>query len=167
MPLNPIVWFTGLPASGKTTTARCLGLRLGATIISGDEVRKGLCLDLGFSKTDRHENIRRIANVAVMLRPICPVIVDCITPTEELREMARNICGEPFYLAHCDCSFAECERRDPKGLYAAARAGKIANFTGVSAPFELPQKAIRVYTERYGSYDCAQMLFNQIKGDGQ
>ena len=139
------LWFTGLSGSGKSTVAIALERALASEgilcrIIDGDNVRSALNSDLGFSAEDRVENIRRIAEVCKLFTQTGIVtLATFISPTRELREMARSIIGsEDFMEIYVSTSLEECERRDVKGLYAKARKGEIKNFTGISAPFEAP-----------------------------
>ncbi len=139
------LWFTGLSGSGKSTVAIALERELSSAgilcrIIDGDNVRSALNSDLGFSAEDRVENIRRIAEVCKLFTQTGIVtLATFISPTRELREMARNIIGkDDFMEIYVSTSLEECERRDVKGLYAKARKGEIKNFTGISAPFEEP-----------------------------
>ena len=139
------VWFTGLPGSGKSTLANLLEKRLHAEgrhtyVLDGDNLRHGLNRDLGFTEADRAENIRRVAEVAKLIVDAgLIVIVALISPFRAEREFARSLFapGE-FIEVFVDTPLDECERRDPKGLYAKARRGEIPNFTGVSAPYEAP-----------------------------
>ncbi|MQR99799.1 adenylyl-sulfate kinase [Gluconobacter aidae] len=139
-----VFWLTGLPGSGKSTVARAAELALSeqainATVLDGDTLRAGLCSDLGFSPEDRHENIRRAAHVAKILAESGQVvIVALVSPLEADRTQARQIVGGNFHEVFVDTPLETCEKRDPKGLYAAARSGKIPEFTGVSAPYEAP-----------------------------
>jgi len=139
-----VFWLTGLPGSGKSTIARAVESELVAaglrtTVLDGDTLRAGLCSDLGFSPEDRRENIRRTAHVARLLAESGQaVIVALVSPLIEDRALAAQIIGEGFHEVHVDTALAVCETRDPKGLYAAARAGRIKDFTGVSAPYEAP-----------------------------
>ncbi|GAJ28196.1 adenylyl-sulfate kinase [Acidomonas methanolica] len=139
-----VFWLTGLPGSGKSTLARRAEEDLAAggsavTVLDGDTLRAGLCSDLGFSPEERRENIRRAAHVAKILAESGQaVIVALVSPLRADREMARQIVGESFHEIFVDTPLATCEARDPKGLYAAAKAGKIPEFTGVSAPYEAP-----------------------------
>jgi len=139
-----VFWLTGLPGSGKSTVARAAELALSeqainATVLDGDTLRAGLCSDLGFSPEDRRENIRRAAHVAKILAESGQVvIVALVSPLEADRAQARQIVGENFHEVFVDTPLETCEKRDPKGLYAAARSGKIPEFTGVSAPYEAP-----------------------------
>lgn len=139
------VWFTGLPASGKSTLAFALQQRLLESgrpcfLLDGDNVRRGLSRDLGFSPADRRENIRRIAEVAGLCNDAGMVaIVAVISPVREIREMARQIIRpDRFMEIHVATCLEICEQRDPKGLYEKARAGLIADFTGISAAYETP-----------------------------
>ena len=140
------VWFTGLSGSGKSTIANLLDKRLNAEgrhtyLLDGDNVRHGLNRDLGFTEADRVENIRRVAEVArLMVDAGLIVLVSFISPFRSERQMARNLFAEgTFKEAFVDAPIEECERRDAKGLYALARAGKLKNFTGVDSPYEPPQ----------------------------
>ncbi len=137
------VWFTGLPASGKSTLARLLErvLRergLSVVVLDGDEVRQKLSKGLGYSKEDRDENIRRIAYVAKLLTRCGAVAICCaISPYRAIREEARSEIGR-FIEIYTKCPIGICQRRDPKGLYAKALRGEIKSFTGVSDPYEEP-----------------------------
>ncbi len=140
-----VVWFTGLSGSGKSTIANLLERRLHAlgrhtTMLDGDNVRHGLNRDLGFSEVDRVENIRRVSEVAALMADAgLIVIVSFISPYRTEREAARARLPEGEFLeVFVDTPIEVCAARDPKGLYAKARAGLIANFTGISAPYEEP-----------------------------
>lgn len=141
------VWLTGLSASGKSTIAfeleRAL-LERGrfAYVLDGDNVRHGLCRDLGFSEADRHENIRRIAEVARLMNDAGLIVISAfISPYRIDRDNARGIVGAGrFVETHIDATLAICEGRDPKGLYRKARAGELKDFTGISAPYEAPER---------------------------
>ena len=139
------LWFTGLSGSGKSTVAIALEKKLSSEgilcrIIDGDNVRCGLNAGLGFSPQDRKENIRRIAEVCKLFTQTGIVtLATFISPTRELRGMAKEIIGEDDFIeVYVSTPIEECERRDVKGLYAKARRGEIKEFTGVSAPFEAP-----------------------------
>lgn len=140
------LWFMGLPASGKSTLARRVESVLGergyaVENLDGDELRKNLHPDLGFTREDRRINNRRTAFVSKILnRNGIPTIVAMITPFREAQRQAREIIeteGE-YILVYVKCPLEVCEERDPKGLYAQAREGKIENFTGISHPFQEP-----------------------------
>jgi adenylyl-sulfate kinase len=141
------VWFTGLPASGKSTIAAAVEARLlaeghGAYVLDGDNLRHGLNGDLGFSADDRAENVRRTAEVAALLADAgVLVLVALVSPYRADRAAARAVhdrLGLPFLEVHVATSLEECERRDPKGLYARARAGELQHLTGVDDPYEPP-----------------------------
>lgn len=141
----PVLWLTGLSGSGKSTLAAALQLQLQAdgclaTVLDGDAVRAGLCAGLGFSPVDRRENIRRVAEVARLMREAGLVVICAlISPLREDRAMARDIIGPAhFREVHVATPLAVCEQRDPKGLYRKARAQSLAQFTGISAPYEEP-----------------------------
>ena len=139
------IWFTGLSGSGKSTIANLLEKRLHAQglhtyILDGDNVRHGLNRDLGFTEADRVENIRRVAEVArLMLDAGLVVLVSFISPFRADREMARALFAPGQFLeVFVDATLADCEQRDPKGLYAKARRGELKNFTGIDSPYEAP-----------------------------
>lgn len=142
-----VVWMTGLSGSGKSTIAIGLERRLHeqgifTQVLDGDNVRTGINNNLGFSEADRTENIRRIAEVAKLFAGSGVVTICCfVSPTLAIREQAKAIIGaEDFIEVFVDTPLEECERRDVKGLYAKARAGEVKDFTGISAPFEAPEK---------------------------
>ncbi len=140
-----VLWFTGLSGSGKSTLANAVEKRLFDTnhniiVLDGDNIRHGLCSDLNFSADDRHENMRRIGEVAKLFVESGTIILAAfVSPYIEDREQVRSRLphGE-FYEAFCNCELSVCEERDPKGLYARARSGEIDSFTGISAPYEVP-----------------------------
>ncbi|MGO9324906.1 MAG: adenylyl-sulfate kinase [Terracidiphilus sp.] len=139
------LWLTGLPAAGKSTIANALEKRLYSAgrhtyLLDGDEIRLGLNKDLGFSEADRIENIRRVSEVARLLVDAGLIaIVSFISPYRAQRDHARSL-FEPgeFFEIFVDTPLPECERRDPKGLYAKARRGELKNFTGIDSPYEPP-----------------------------
>jgi adenylylsulfate kinase len=141
-----VLWLTGLSASGKSTLSMALEValtRLGYAcyVLDGDNVRRGLNADLGFSPEDRTENIRRVGEVAALFADaglIC--ITAFISPYRADRERVRRSCGDAFHEIHIATDLATCELRDPKGLYRKARAGDLQEFTGVSAPYEAPEQ---------------------------
>ena len=141
-----MLWFTGLSGSGKSTVAVALERelhRLGrlCRLLDGDNIRTGINAGLGFSADDRRENIRRIAEVGKLFVDTGIITLAAfVSPTEELRTLARDIIGAAdFKEIFVATPLEECERRDVKGLYARARRGEVKNFTGISAPFEAPQ----------------------------
>lgn len=142
-----VVWLTGLPGSGKSTIAQALERRLFARggaplLLDGDTLRGGLNADLGFSPAERTENVRRLAEVAAHLaRNGLIAIVAAVSPTRDARAAARRVAGAAFYEVHVATTVAVCEARDPKGHYRKARAGALAQFTGVGADYEPPENA--------------------------
>ena len=141
-----MIWFTGLSGSGKSTVAMGVERELHAQgilcrILDGDNVRAGINNNLGFSAEDRIENIRRIAEIGKLFVQTGVVTLACfVSPTNDIRQMAREIVGEEDFLeVYISTPIEECERRDVKGLYARARKGEVKNFTGISAPFEAPE----------------------------
>ena len=140
-----VLWFTGLSGAGKSTLAIELEQRLFAKgyqvyVLDGDNVRQGLNANLGFSPADRAENIRRVGEVAALFADAGMIVISAfISPYRNDRERARAAAGERFREIHIKADLAECERRDPKGLYVRARAGEIEEFTGISAPYEEPE----------------------------
>jgi len=143
-----VVWLTGLSGSGKSTIAvalerRLLDKGLKAYLLDGDSIRSGLNKDLGFSDDDRKENIRRIGEVAKLFCESNVVTLTAfISPYKADRDLARKLLkAGQFFEIFCDASVEDCEKRDPKGLYKKARAGEIPEFTGISAPYEAPDKA--------------------------
>ena len=139
-----VIWLTGLSGSGKSTIGRALEARLVhegrfAYGLDGDNIRFGLCSDLGFSPEDRAENIRRIGSVAQLFCDAGAItICSFVSPYKRDRDAVRDLVPGRFIEVYVDCSVDECARRDPKGLYKKALAGEIPNFTGVSAPYEAP-----------------------------
>ena len=141
-----MLWFTGLSGSGKSTVAMALERELQrrgrlCRILDGDNIRTGINAGLGFSPEDRKENIRRIAEVGKLFVDTGIITLAAfVSPTEELRQMARHIIGEAdFKEIFISTPLAVCEKRDVKGLYARARRGEVKDFTGISAPFEQPE----------------------------
>lgn len=146
---NPILlWFTGLSGSGKSTLAGALERALFEAdfhtyLLDGDNVRHGLCKDLGFSAEDRDENLRRVGEVAKLMVDAGLVVLSAfISPTRAERDSIRALFDEgQFIEVHVSTPIEVCEARDPKGLYVKARAGEIMDFTGISAPYEIPEAA--------------------------
>ncbi len=139
-----VLWLTGLSGAGKSTLSMALEkdlLKLGysAYVLDGDNLRKGLNANLGFSPRDRSENIRRVGEVAALFADAGLICISAfISPYRADRAQARRVCRQSFHEIHVSADLATCERRDPKGLYKLARAGRIQQFTGVSAPYEAP-----------------------------
>lgn len=141
-----VVWFTGLSGSGKSTLANALEVELHKLgyrtyLLDGDNIRMGLNKDLGFSEADRVENIRRVAEVALLMRDAGLIVLTAfISPFRQERNMARERMGaEDFIEVFVNTPLAICEQRDVKGLYQKARAGHITNMTGISSPYEAPE----------------------------
>lgn len=164
------VWLTGLSGAGKSTLACALEGRLvgsghPAYVLDGDNLRHHLNRDLGFSPRDRQENIRRSAEVARLMND-AGLIVICafISPLREDRAMARAIIGDAnFVETYVSTPCAVCEERDPKGLYRKARAGLIPEFTGISAPYEVPlQPALALDTDSLSLDQCCEQLFQHL-----
>ncbi|HWS01472.1 MAG TPA: adenylyl-sulfate kinase [Prolixibacteraceae bacterium] len=167
---SKVIWFTGLSGSGKTTLATALERDLfnkgfSTQILDGDNIRTGINNNLGFSPEDRIENIRRIAEIAKLLVNsgiIC--ICAFVSPTEDTRKIVRDIVGkEDFLEIFVSTPIEVCETRDVKGLYQKARAGEIKEFTGISAPFEVPQHAIlSIDTSNKSVEECIEILMNRL-----
>lgn len=143
-----IIWFTGLSGSGKSALAHAVEEQLHLAgcltrVLDGDNLRHGLCADLGFSPADRTENIRRAGETANLFMDIGAIVLAAfISPLEHDRARVRaSVAPGDFLEIHCACPLAVCEERDIKGLYKRARAGEIAEFTGISAPYETPGAA--------------------------
>jgi adenylylsulfate kinase len=160
------LWFTGLSGAGKSTLSQAIAAdlirrRLAVERLDGDEVRQRLSKGLGFSQSDRNENVRRIGYVARMLsRSGAVAIAAAISPYREIREEIRREHEAPFIEIFVDCPLETLVKRDPKGLYAKALRGEIANFSGVSDPYEPPvSPEITVHTDREpAETSCAAIL---------
>jgi len=142
---SKVIWMTGLSGAGKTTLAKHLEERLFSLgyltqILDGDNIRSGINNNLGFSDEDRYENIRRIAEISKLFLDCGIIAINCfISPTEEIRDMAKRIIGpENFIEVYINAPFSICEGRDVKGLYTKARRGEIRQFTGIDSPFDAP-----------------------------
>ena len=169
-----VVWLTGLSGAGKSTLAstlerRLFDLGLQVFVLDGDTVRFGLNADLGFSTEDRAENIRRAAEVARLSAEAGMVVVTAfISPYRSDRLRARRIVSDrdemvPFLEVYLDAALEVCERRDPKGLYPRARAGRISEFTGVSAPYEPPEDAdLVLHTGDQSIESCVERLRDRL-----
>lgn len=140
-----ILWFTGLSGSGKSTLAHAVeeylyqqGLK--TFVLDGDNVRHGLCADLGFSEEGRKENIRRVGEAAKLMRDAGVITLTAfISPFKSDRNNVRKLMPEDFIEIYCHCALAVCESRDVKGLYKKARSGEVKEFTGISSPYEAPE----------------------------
>jgi adenylylsulfate kinase len=165
-----VVWMTGLSGSGKTTLAKYLERKLQdngffTKLLDGDNVRSGLNKGLGFSESDRNENIRRIAEVSKLFLDGGVICINCfVSPTAEIRQLAKDIIGEADYLeVIVNTPLEECEKRDVKGLYEKARKGEIKDFTGISAPFEAPENpTIEVLTAGKTIEEAGDDLYNKL-----
>lgn len=167
---SKVIWFTGLSGSGKTTLASALERNLFergylTQVLDGDNIRTGINNNLGFSPEDRMENIRRIAEIAKLLIN-SGVICLCafVSPTRDVRNIVRTIVGEEDFLeVYVSTPIEVCETRDIKGLYQKARAGVIKEFTGVSAPFDVPQNAVlSIDTSDKTVEICVEILLDRL-----
>ncbi|MFJ2367272.1 adenylyl-sulfate kinase [Pseudomonas sp. NPDC087697] len=167
-----VLWLTGLSASGKSSLAMALELALtklgySCYVLDGDNVRRGLNANLGFSAKDRTENIRRVGEAAALFADaglIC--ITAFISPYREDRARARDATGAVFHEIHVATDLATCEARDPKGLYKKARAGELLEFTGVNAPYEVPEyPELRIDTSNTSIADSLQALLSYVVGN--
>ena len=165
-----VIWMTGLSGSGKSTLARGLEKKLHhegilTKLLDGDNLRTGLNKNLGFSEEDRLENIRRVAETAkLFLENGVVTICSFVSPTLALRNMAREIIGEDDFLeVFIDASFDECAKRDVKGLYKKALKGEIKDFTGLDAPFDMPEiPFLAIDTEKLTIDESADLLYQKV-----
>lgn len=169
-----VVWFTGIPGSGKSTTAheverQLFAMGCQAYVLDGDNVRHGLSADLGFSPEHRSEHLRRIGELSKLIYD-AGMIVLCafVSPTRENRNRVRaRIPAGAFFEVHCNCPAAVCAERDPKGFYKRAQAGEIKDYTGVSAPYEAPEAAELVLdTAAQGAAECAGQVISLLRSAG-
>ena len=166
-----VLWFTGLSGAGKSTVAGALEHRLLALgyhtyLLDGDNVRHGLCKDLGFSAQDRRENIRRIGEVAVLMADSGLIVLSAfISPHREERQSVRDLLPQgEFIEVFVDTPLAECEKRDPKGLYKKARAGEIKQFTGIDAEYQSPlQPEIHLAADRHNIHELVDQCINALR----
>lgn len=164
------IWFTGLPGAGKSTLACLLQKRLhdegrNTCVLDGDVVRQGLSRDLGFSAADRAENNRRVAEVArLMVDAGLTALVALISPYRAERRMARELFAPgTFVEVFVDTPLAECERRDPKGLYAKARRGELRHFTGIDSAYETPEQPdVHLYPHLASPEACAESIIEYL-----
>jgi len=171
---STLLWFTGLSGAGKSTLAHALEDKLhkmgySTYVLDGDNVRHGLCGDLTFSDEDRKENIRRIANVAKLFTDAGIIVLTAfISPFREDRRIARNLMQHgDFYEVYCNSSIETCESRDVKGLYKKARDGEIPHFTGISSPYEAPEKPeIEIKTDEISLEESVDQLIDLLKERG-
>ncbi|MEO7557870.1 MAG: adenylyl-sulfate kinase [Gammaproteobacteria bacterium] len=165
-----VLWFTGLSGAGKSTIAHAveeklyhLGCR--TFVFDGDNVRHGLCTDLGFSPKDREENIRRVGEMAKLFNEAGVIAITAfISPFRADRRRARKLVAEEDFIeVYCRCSLAVCEKRDVKGLYAKTRAGEIKEFTGISSPYEAPeQPELILDTDKLPLEDCVNRVVDLL-----
>lgn len=167
---SAVLWFTGLSGSGKSTIASAVEYRLNQSgklsyLLDGDNVRLGLCADLGFSTADRKENNRRVAHLAKLFWDANVLtLVSFISPFRHERDAARELVGADFVEIHVDTPLAVCEKRDPKGLYGRARKGEIPEFTGISSPYEPPEKPeIVLHTEQETVDQSVERILDYLK----
>ncbi|MBI2194450.1 MAG: adenylyl-sulfate kinase [Planctomycetes bacterium] len=169
-----VVWFTGLSASGKSTVAREVEKALvengfHAAVLDGDNIRHGLNRDLGFSPEHRVENIRRIGEVAKLMAAANVITLTAfISPYRADRDQARSLLPKGLFVeVFCRASIEACEKRDPKGLYKKARAGEIKEFTGISAPYEPPERPeIVLATDQESVEESARNVLSYLSGHG-
>ena len=163
-----LFWFTGLSGAGKSTLAHTVEEKLYQNgyrtfVLDGDNVRHGLCADLGFSEEDRKENIRRIGHMAMLyVEAGVLVLTAFISPFRADRDNVRKIAGTDFHEVYCDCSLEVCEQRDVKGLYKRARAGEIPDFTGISSPYEAPGNPDIAVNPESDLDGCTEEVFDYV-----
>lgn len=179
-----LIWFTGLSGSGKSTLAHTVGEKLynmgvRSYVLDGDNVRTGICSDLGLSPKDRIENVRRIAEAAkLMVDAGLLVFAAFIAPYHESRRFVRELMsGWPYYECYVKCPIEVCRERDPKGLYKKASLGEIRDMTGIGAPYEEPDRPdLTIETHRLSLDECVDQMIQfllekqlvfQIEGRGQ
>lgn len=158
-----VLWFTGLSGAGKSTVAGALETRLAELgfhtyLLDGDNIRHGLCKDLGFSTEDRRENIRRISEVAKLMADAGLIVLSAfISPHRQERQLVRDMLPSGEFLeVFVDTPLEECEKRDPKGLYKKARAGQIKHFTGIDSEYEKPE-APEIHLQA-GDYTVSELV---------
>ncbi|OQW91951.1 MAG: adenylyl-sulfate kinase [Beggiatoa sp. IS2] len=168
-----VLWFTGLSGSGKSTLAHALEERLyqmgyHTFVLDGDNVRHGLCGDLGFSDADRVENIRRVGEMTrLFVEAGIIVLTAFISPFRVDRDRVRNLVGKDFVEIYCQCPVSVCEQRDVKGLYRRARAGEIKEFTGISSPYEEPENPELCITTHTKDIDaCVEEILEYLVQHG-
>ena len=165
------LWFTGLSGAGKSTTALQLqqalvGLGYNCYLLDGDQLRQGLCRDLGFSRADRDENIRRIGEVAKLMVDAGLIVISAtISPYRKTRDAVRaGFAPGQFIEVFVDAPLAVCEARDPKGLYRRARAGEISDFTGIDSAYEVPTHAeLHLRTDQKTTTTCVKEILAYLQ----
>lgn len=169
-----VIWLTGLSGAGKSTLADALERKLlqfdwHTYVLDGDNIRSGLSCDLGFSDSDRDENIRRVAEVAKLMMDAGLVVITAfISPFKKERELARTLIGGGnFFEVHLSTPLDVCEQRDPKGLYRRARSGEIAQMTGINSPYEAPVNPDFTVDASVGTPDeAAEAIVNALRALG-
>jgi adenylylsulfate kinase len=167
---SPILWFTGISGSGKSTLAyglekRLFDLGIRSYVLDGDNLRHGLCKDLGFTEEDRHENIRRVGEVAKILSDSGTLaIASFISPFKKDRDEVRSLVPAGYFIEiFCDSDISICEARDVKGLYKKVREGKIPNFTGIASTYEAPvNPELRIDTHYETIEDCVNIILSYL-----
>jgi len=164
-----LLWFTGLSGSGKSTLAHAVEEKLyqmgyHTFVLDGDNVRHGLCGDLGFSNEARVENIRRVSELAKLFVEAGVIVLTAfISPFRTDRNKARELVGDDFVEIYCDCPVTVCEERDVKGLYQKARSGEIKEFTGISSPYEKPERPdLSIKTGNQTVDECAEQILDYL-----
>ncbi len=164
-----LLWFTGLSGSGKSTLAHAVEEELyqmgyHTFVLDGDNVRHGLCGDLGFSNEDRVENIRRVSELAKLFVEAGVIVLTAfISPFRADRDKAKELVGDDFVEIYCNCPVTVCEERDVKGLYHRARIGEIKEFTGISSPYEEPkQPDLSVVTSSQTVDECVKQILDHL-----
>ena len=171
---STIIWFTGLSGAGKSTLAHALEdtlhkNKIRTFVLDGDNIRQGLCKDLGFSDDDRTENIRRIGEVSKLMMEAGVIVMTAfISPFIKDRNIVRELVAEDEFIeVYCDAPLDVCESRDTKGLYKKARAGEIAEFTGISSPYEAPEDPEIIIKSGQDSVEsCVVTILNYLKEKG-
>ena len=171
---SAILWFTGLSGSGKSTLANAVNAALferglATYVLDGDNVRHGLCKDLGFSDADREENIRRIGEVAKLFLDAGVIVLTAfVSPFRTDRDKARELVEQGDFLEiFCAADLDVCESRDPKGLYAKARSGAIKEFTGISSPYEAPESPeLKIDTGSQELTESVQVVLKALEAQG-
>ena len=171
---SAILWFTGLSGSGKSTLANAVNAALferglATYVLDGDNVRHGLCKDLGFSNADREENIRRIGEVAKLFLDAGVIVLTAfVSPFRADRDKARELVEQGDFLEiFCAADLDVCESRDPKGLYAKARSGAIKEFTGISSPYEAPESPeLKIDTGSQELTESVQVVLKALEAQG-
>ena len=171
---SAILWFTGLSGSGKSTLANAVNAALferglATYVLDGDNVRHGLCKDLGFSDADREENIRRIGEVAKLFLDAGVIVLTAfVSPFRADRDKARELVEQGDFLEiFCAADLDVCESRDPKGLYAKARSGAIKEFTGISSPYEAPETPeLKIDTGSQELTESVQVVLKALEAQG-